>query len=127
MEFSDLEMLYGTAGGVSKAFHTRFDVSECFGYWNTACVGISCNTDIEPSSGEEGVEAPVWWNAMMGDYDVRETVPKPIVESMIDSMHAIVDDVLLEQGKYTLKILEDQDEEGITCFGENTFLANRDC
>lgn len=39
------------------------------------------------------------------------------MESVIDSVHAIGDEIFLEQGKYTLKILEDRDEEGVTCFG----------
>ena len=36
----------------------------------------------------------------------------PTVESIIDSKHAFVDEVFIEQGEYTLKILENQDEKG---------------
>lgn len=63
----------------------------------------------------------------MMEYDVRETVPKPTVELVINSEHAVTDEVFLEQGKYTFQILVDRDEEGVACFVREHLSRKREC
>lgn len=59
--------------------------------------------DTKPSSGEVATKAHVWKDATMKNYDIWETVPKPTVESTIDSMHAMVEEVFLEQESTPLR------------------------
>jgi len=47
MVFSNWETIYGTDGGLSKAFHLGFGVSWCFDDWNMTIPGVSYNLDIE--------------------------------------------------------------------------------
>jgi hypothetical protein len=45
MVFPDLETPYYMVDDVSKAFRTCFDISGCFGHWDVAKLGVSCNLD----------------------------------------------------------------------------------
>lgn len=79
---------------------------------------MSSIIDTELSSGDEEIEEQTWQDAMM-EYDPWETVPKLTVALVIE--HAVVDEIFLKHGKYTLKILEDQGEKGVTSFGGEHF------
>ena len=43
---------------------------------------MSSIIDIKPSSSQEVAKENIWWDAIMEDYDVLETVPKPLLPSM---------------------------------------------
>ena len=68
---------------------------------------MSSIIDIKTSSGAVPNKVKVWKDAIIEDFDVSYVDQKSTMGSVIESMYVVANDFLLEQEKYTYKILED--------------------